>query len=182
TRRGRSLRAAARRSGRDRRHPPRVKGEALERKFHKLGLRRGIDFVLHLPLRYEDETVLGTPENARPGEPLQLEAKVERAQIAYRPRRQLVVHAAGLVLRFYNFYGSQLKQFERAAEQGLRVRAFGELRGGWFGAEMVHPRYRIVNEGEPLPEALTPIYPTTAGLPQRVLRERVLRALDAEPL
>ena len=84
-----------------------MKGEALERKFHKLGLRRGIDFVLHLPLRYEDETVLGTPENARPGEPLQLEAKVERAQIAYRPRRQLVVHAEGLVLRFYNFYGSQ---------------------------------------------------------------------------
>jgi ATP-dependent DNA helicase RecG len=46
----------------------------------------------------------------------------------------------------------------------------------------VHPRYRIVNEGEPLPEALTPIYPTTAGLPQRELRERVLRALDSEPL
>jgi ATP-dependent DNA helicase RecG len=47
---------------------------------------------------------------------------------------------------------------------------------------MVHPRYRIVSEGEPLPDALTPIYPTTAGLPQRELRTRVLRALDAEPL
>ncbi len=156
--------------------------EALERKFQKLGLRRGTDFILHLPLRYEDETVLGSPDTAVPGEPLQIEAKVERADIAYRPRRQLVVHAEGLVLRFYNFYGSQLKQFQRAAEQGLRVRAFGELRGGWFGAEMVHPRYRIVHECEPLPEALTPIYPTTAGLPQRELRERVLKALDAEPL
>jgi ATP-dependent DNA helicase RecG len=156
--------------------------EALERKFQKLGLRRGIDFILHLPLRYEDETVLGSPDTAVPGEPLQIEAKVERAGIAYRPRRQLVVHAEGLVLRFYNFYGSQLKQFQRAAEQGQRVRAFGELRGGWFGAEMVHPRYRIVHEGEPLPEALTPIYPTTAGLPQRELRERVLKALAAEPL
>ena len=156
--------------------------EGLERKFHKLGLRRGFDFILHLPLRYEDETVLGSPENAVPGEPLQLEARVQRAQIAFRPRRQLVVHAEGLVLRFYNFYGSQLKQFQRAAEQGQRVRAFGDLRGGWFGAEMVHPRYRIVDEGEPLPEALTPIYPTTAQLPQRELRARVLKALDAEPL
>jgi len=156
-----------------------VKGDA---QFHKLGLRRGCDFILHLPLRYEDETVLGTPENAVPGEPLQLEARVQRAAIAFRPRRQLVVHAEGLVLRFYNFYGSQLKQFQRAAEQGRRVRAFGELRGGWFGAEMVHPRYRIVEEGEPLPETLTPIYPTTAGLPQRELRERILKALDAEPL
>ena len=156
--------------------------EALERKFQKLGLRRGFDFVLHLPLRYEDETVLGSADSAVPGEPLQIEARVESAKIAFRPRRQLVVHAEGLVLRFYNFYGSQLKQFQRAAEQGQRVRAFGELRGGWFGAEMVHPRYRIVQEGEPLPDALTPIYPTTAGLPQRELRERVLKALDAEPL
>ncbi|OAI52097.1 ATP-dependent DNA helicase RecG [Betaproteobacteria bacterium SCGC AG-212-J23] len=159
-----------------------MKNEALERKFQKLGLRRSFDFVLHLPLRYEDETVLGTADTAVPGEPLQIEAKVQRAEIAYRPRRQLVVHAEGLVLRFYNFYGSQLKQLQRAATEGLRVRAFGELRGGWFGAEMVHPRYRIVGEGEPLPEALTPIYPATAGLPQRELRERVLRALDSEPL
>ncbi len=156
--------------------------EALERKFHKLGLRRGFDFVLHLPSRYEDETSLGTPEGARPGVPLQIEALVKRAEIVYRPRRQLVVHAEGVVLRFFNFYGSQLKAFQRAAEQGLRVRAFGELRGGWFGAEMAHPRYRLVREGEPLPDALTPIYPTTAQLPQRELRERVLRALDAEPL
>jgi len=156
--------------------------EALERKFQKLGLRRGFDFVLHLPLRYEDETVLGSPDTAVPGEPLQIEARVESAKIAFRPRRQLIVHAEGLVLRFYNFYGSQLKQFQRAIEQRQRVRAFGELRGGWFGAEMVHPRYRIVSEGEPLPDALTPIYPTTAGLPQRELRARVLQALDSEPL
>jgi ATP-dependent DNA helicase RecG len=159
-----------------------VTREALERRFHKLGLRRGVDFILHLPLRYEDETVLGSPDTAVPGEPLQLEARVQRAEIAFRPRRQLVVHAEGLVLRFYNFYGSQLKAFQRAAEQGLRVRAFGELRGGWFGAEMVHPRYRIVSEGEPLPDALTPIYPSTAGLSQRELRERILKALDDEPL
>jgi ATP-dependent DNA helicase RecG len=156
--------------------------EGLERKFQKLGLRRSFDFVLHLPLRYEDETVLGSAETAVPGEPLQIEARVESAKIAFRPRRQLVVHAEGLVLRFYNFYGSQLKQFQRAAEQGQRVRAFGELRGGWFGAEMVHPRYRIVGEGEPLPDALTPIYPTTAGLPQRELRERILKALESEAL
>jgi ATP-dependent DNA helicase RecG len=153
-----------------------LKPSLLEGKFQKLGLRRGFDFILHLPLRYEDETVLGSLDSALPGVPLQIEARVEKAQIAYRPRRQLVVHAEGMVLRFYNFYGSQLKQFQRAATEGLRVRAFGELRGGWFGAEMVHPRYRIVREGDPLPDALTPVYPTTAGLPQRELRARVLQA------
>ena len=138
--------------------------------------------MLHLPLRYEDETALTAPDAAPPGKPVLVEAKVLRAEIAFRPRRQLVVHAEGLVLRFFNFYGSQLKQFERAAEDGLRVRAFGEVRSGWFGAEMAHPRYRIVSEGEPLPDALTPIYPTTTGLKQADLRSLILEALDQERL
>src|SRR5687767_2671036 len=100
----------------------------------------------------------------------------------YRPKRQLVVHAEGLVLRFFNFYASQLRQFQRAADEAQRVRAFGELRRGFFGAEMAHPRYRIVREGEPLPDALTPIYPTTEQLKQQDLRAAVLSALDGEML
>ncbi len=62
------------------------------------------------------------------------------------------------------------------------MRAFGEVRGGWFGAEMAHPRYSLVREGEALSKGLTPIYPTTAGLAQAVLRARILDALDAGPL
>jgi ATP-dependent DNA helicase RecG len=138
--------------------------------------------VLHLPLRYEDETALTAPESAPPGTPVSIEAVVLKAQIMYRPRRQLVVHADGVVMRFFNFYPSQLRQFQRAADERLRVRAFGEVRPGFFGAEMAHPRYRIVREGEPLPEALTPIYPTTAGLPQRDLRAKILESLDTEDL
>jgi ATP-dependent DNA helicase RecG len=111
------------------------------------------------------------------GTPAQVEARVLNAEVKYRPKRQLVVHAEGLVLRFLNFYGSQLKQFQRAADEGLLVRAYGEVRPGFFGAEMVHPRYRIVAEGEPLAQALTPIYPTTAGLSQFQLRKLVLEAL-----
>ena len=150
---------------------------ALAKKLARLGIRGREDLVVHLPLRYEDETKL-TPIDAAPaGKPVLVEARVQRADIAFRPKRQLVVHAEGLVLRFLNFYGSQLKQFQRAAEEGRPVRAYGEVRGGFFGAEMVHPRYRIVDPGEPLPQALTPIYPTTASLPQREIRRLVLEAL-----
>jgi len=137
--------------------------EALARKLDKLGLRSRFDLVLHLPLRYEDETRVLPPGSPPPGTPVLVEAKVQRAEVAFRPRRQLVVHADGLVLRFFNFYGSQLKQFQRAAEDGLHVRAFGEVRSGFFGAEMAHPRYRLVKPGEPLPDALTPVYPATAA-------------------
>jgi len=138
--------------------------------------------VLHLPLRYEDETELTPVESAPSGVPVSVEARVLKAKIMYRPKRQLVVHAEGLVLRFFNFYPSQLKQFERAAEAGQRVRAFGEVRSGFFGVEMAHPRYRLVGENEPLPQSLTPIYPTTAGLGQADLRARILEALEAGPL
>jgi ATP-dependent DNA helicase RecG len=138
--------------------------------------------VLHLPLRYDDETELYTPQAAPPGKPVLVQAKLERAEIVYRPKRQLIVHAEGLVLRFFNFYQSQLKAFQRAAEEGLLVRAFGEVRAGWFGAEMTHPRYRLVRDDEPLAAALTPIYPATAGLKQADLKSVVLHALDAGPL
>ena len=151
---------------------------AVAKKLAKLGLRTPQDLVLHLPHRYEDETRLVQADAAPVGKPVQVEARVLRAEVAFRPRRQLVVHAEGLVLRFLNFYGSQLKAFQRAAEERHSVRAYGEVRPGFFGAEMVHPRYRVVAPGEPLPQALTPIYPTTAGLSQFQLRKLVLEALE----
>src|SRR5918992_569184 len=155
---------------------------SVEKKLAKLGLRSRFNLVLPLPLRYDDETSLTTLGAVPPGKPVLVQARVLKAQVMFRPKRQLVVHAEGLVLRFFNFYGSQLQQFQQAGETGRRVRAFGEVRGGFFGAEMAHPRYRIVDEGEPLPQALTPIYPTTAGLSQAELRAHVLAALDAEAL
>jgi len=155
---------------------------AVAARLAKLGIRTRDDLVVHLPLRYEDETRLTDPAAVPPGSPVAVQARLRRAEIAFRPRRQLVVHAEGLVLRFLHFYGSQLKAFQRAAELGRHVRAFGEVRAGFFGAEMVHPRYRLVDEHEPLPTTLTPIYPTTAGLSQATLRELILDAVDRADL
>jgi ATP-dependent DNA helicase RecG len=155
-----------------------VRAKGTAGKLAKLGLRSRFDLVLHLPLRYEDETVLTPVDQAPAGQPVLVQAKVLSAKIVFRPRRQLAVLADGLVLRFFNFFQSQFRQFQRAADAGSYVRAFGEVRGG----TMAHPRYRIVSPDEPLPDALTPIYPTTAGLPQGELRALILQALDAEPL
>ncbi|MEZ5615066.1 MAG: ATP-dependent DNA helicase RecG [Rhodocyclaceae bacterium] len=152
-------------------------------KLDKLGIRTQSDLVLHLPLRYEDETRLTAIAGLRPGMPAQVEAEIVGSSVQYRPRRQLVVRvqdAAGdeLVLRFLNFYGSQVKQLAA----GCRLRLFGEPRGGFLGDEMVHPRYRLVAEGEPLPQAMSPIYPTTAGLSQSALRKCIDFALKEADL
>ena len=52
----------------------------------------------------------------------------------------------------------------------------------FFGAEIVHPRYRVLRGSEALPDSLTPVYPTTAGLAQAVLRRLIGRALGAADL
>ena len=147
-------------------------------RLEKLGIRSSLDLVLHLPLRYEDETTLTTLADARSGQSVQVEAEVVAAEVKYRPRRTLVVKLAEggreLWVRFLNFYASQVNQFV----PGRRVRLFGEVRPGFFGDEMVHPRYRFVQPGAPLPASLTPVYPTTAGLSQAALREKIAHALD----
>ena len=153
--------------------------KTLESKLAKLGLRSDMDMVLHLPLRYEDETEIVPIREAclRGGHVSQVEGVVVKNEISYKPRRQLLVAIADatddLQLRFMNFYGSQVKQLA----EGTRVRARGEVRHGFFGAEMVHPVYKIVNEGAPLPNALTPVYPAGEGLSQTVLRRAIADAM-----
>ena len=150
----------------------------LDARLEKLGIRSKLDLALHLPLRYEDETRLTALKDVRPGEPALVEAEVVEAKVEYRGRRTLVAKLSDgereLWVRFLHFYPSQVKQFQ----EGRRVRLFGEVRPGFFGDEMVHPRYRIVGRNTPLPESLTPVYPTTAGLSQAALREKIGEALD----
>jgi ATP-dependent DNA helicase RecG len=145
----------------------------------KLGLRSDMDLLLHLPMRYEDETRIVPIREAgfMAGHPSQVEGVVTDCDVQYRPRRQLVVTIADdsgpLVLRFLNFYGSQLKQLA----VGNRIRARGEVRHGFFGMEMVHPTYKPVDEGAPLPSALTPVYPAGEGLSQAFLRKAIANAM-----
>jgi len=146
-----------------------------EAKLAKLGLHTDMDLVLHLPMRYEDETKVISIREAclHGGDTSQVEGIVTKNEIAFKPRRQLLVHIADetgdLQLRFMNFYGSQVKQLA----EGTRVRARGELKHGFFGAEMVHPAYKVVNEGAPLPTSLTPVYPSGEGLGQHILRRAI---------
>ncbi len=148
-------------------------------KLAKLGLRSDMDLILHLPLRYEDETKIVPIREAclRGGHVSQVEGVVIKNEIALKPRRQLLVTIADdsgeLLLRFMNFYGSQIKQLS----EGVRVRARTEIKHGFFGAEMVHPTYKVVNENAPLPTSLTPVYPSGEGLSQPILRRAIAEAM-----
>jgi len=156
---------------------------ATRSKFEKLGIHTPFDLVLHLPLRYEDETKITRIADLVPGEPAQVEGEIIHSEVMFRPRRTLVCQLQDdsgdiLYLRFLNFYPSQQKQLA----VGKRIRALGEPRNGFFGDEMVHPKCRVAGESVPLKQALTPVYPTTAGLPQTTLSKYILAALNELPL
>jgi ATP-dependent DNA helicase RecG len=159
------------------------RGASLADRLERIGVLREEDLVLHLPLRYEDHTRLVPLGRVRSGATVQTEGVVANVDIQYRPRRQLVCLLrdaergdATLTLRFFSFYPSH----QKVLAQGARIRVYGDVRDGYFGPEIVHPQFRVVHEDTPLPDRLTPVYPTTAGLSQDVLRKVVDRALATD--
>ena len=148
---------------------------APQKALRKMGLDRDIDLALHLPLRYEDETRIVKLRDAREGDTVQIEGTVTACEVSFKPRRQLLVTvddgSDSCVMRFFSFYPSH----QKSLAVGNRIRARGEVRGGFMGMTMMHPSFKTT--GGALPEALTPVYPTVAGLPQTYLRRAVLTSL-----
>ena len=147
------------------------------RKLEKLHLNTAWDLALHLPLRYEDETKIVPISVAPLGEVCQVEGEVLHQEVQFKPRKQLVAQIKGddgaiLNLRFIHFYPSHQKQLA----PGQRVRALGEIKRGYERYEMIHPKIKSP-EKQALATSLTPIYPTTNGLTQPVLRKAVQAAL-----
>ena len=147
-----------------------------KQKLERLGLVSAHDLILHLPLRYEDETEIMPISTLRPGRAAQIEAVVIRSDASYQPRRQLTAvvqdDTGEIGLRWLTFYPNQQQQMQI----GRRWRIRGEVRGGMHGYEIIHPKITVADS--PLPAALTPVYPTTEGLSQPSLRKAIGQALE----
>jgi ATP-dependent DNA helicase RecG len=148
----------------------------------KLGLVRDIDLALHLPLRYVDETRLVPIGTLRDGDTAQVQGMVLDSRIEARGRRQLQARVADdsgeLLVRLLHFYPSN----QKTLAAGNLVRLRGDVRVGFTGREMVHPEFRAVTPDAALPLSLTPVYPSSAQLPQAYLRKAVASALSRAPL
>lgn len=154
--------------------------EPLSVRLERLGLKTEWDYLLYLPLRYEDETAVQVIGSLRPGEFSQVQGVVERAQIEATPRGQqftaIVADRSGrLKLRFIHYYPSVQKQLQT----GRVVRIQGEPREAFGGGlEIIHPKIKpAVADQADLPSALTPVYPLGEHIQQRWLRDRIGRAL-----
>ena len=149
--------------------------------------RRGLlclqDLWFTLPLRYEELTSVMPIAALRPGQRAQVEGVVTQVETGFRFRPLLQVaiedgSSAALVLRFIHFRRVQAAQFA----PGMRVRAYGEVREGHQGLEIVHPRYRMLGtQASQLATHLSAVYPLTEGITNARMASLVTRALAQLP-
>lgn len=155
-------------------------GASQSSKLAKIGLYTLQDLLLHLPLRYEDRTQLCTIDRLLPGIHTTVEGEVLNCNITFGGRRMMTCQISDgtgiLTLRFFNFNAAM----KNSLSTGKRVLAYGEAKRGKYGAEMIHPEYRIQGDlsTPELQETLTPVYPTTEGIRQATLRKLTDQALE----
>jgi ATP-dependent DNA helicase RecG len=154
--------------------------DSLPVSFQKLGLTRWLDVALHFPLRYENESKVWPISGVIAGQNVQIQVRVVSSRIVFRPRRMLVVEVeddtGSAMLRFIYFKDAQ----KNAYVPGTKLRVLGEARKSIAGLEFIHPRTRSgwLDREVISAQPLVPVYPTTAGLAQHVLRRAVGKALD----
>lgn len=155
-------------------------GPKVAEKLAKLGATDTYDLLFHLPKSYQDRTRITAIKHLRIGQSSLVQGEISgvRVQITPRGRRmmaRLSDETGQITLRFFHFSNAQQTSLKSVEV----IRAFGEVRIGPNGLEMVHPEYDLVREGEVLPlyDRLTSLYPTTEGLHQITLRKLIQQAL-----
>lgn len=155
-------------------------GAAVSAKLSRIGINNLQDLLFHLPIRYEDRTHITPIADLRPEQYATIEGIVQTCEVQFGRRPILTVSLSDgtskVTLRFFNFNAGMKNSFQN----GVRVKAFGEVKRGRFMAEIHHPEYQIIRDNAPLilEENLTPIYSVTEGLKQTSLRKLTDQALE----
>ena len=154
-------------------------GAKVAEKLEKVGLSSVQDLLFHLPLRYEDRTRVYPIVKLHAGLWAAVQGNVMSVDTLFGKRKMLAVKISDgngtLTLRFFNFTAAMKNNFA----EGKTVHAYGEIKRGNYGLEIIHPDYKFYAANQPtdVEPSLTPVYPTTEGLRQLTLRSLTDQAL-----
>jgi ATP-dependent DNA helicase RecG len=159
-------------------------GASLEKKFNTLGIYTVKDLLLHFPLRYEDRTLTCAIGDVAIGEYTTIEGCIIKTEVIFRRKQMLVCYIqdeSGIaILRFMNFNAGM----KASLTPGKWVSAYGEVKRGKSYPEVIHPQYKIKDSREANllasdcnEERYTPVYSTTYGLTQNIIRKLMRTAL-----
>lgn len=154
-------------------------GQVLAAKFEKLGLITVQDLLLHLPFRYENRNLTHNITDLIPGTRIAIKGIIVQKKLITGRRRMLVCSVSdgtGIInLRFLNFSTG----LQNSLVQGREIKAYGEIKQGKLRLEMIHPQFNLKKSlmDQEENETLTPIYYTTDGLTQTIIRKTMKQAL-----
>jgi len=149
-------------------------------RLNKIGIQTVQDLLLHLPFRYEDRTKIIPIAALRVGLTAGIVGEIVSFETINRARPMLLCclkdQTAILKIRFFNYPKLKL-QF--IFKPGMRLYCYGELRFVGHDREMIHPEFKILTADAkaPVTTTYTPVYPSTDGLPQAVIRKLIDQAL-----
>lgn len=153
-------------------------GKTTAEKLHCLGIEEVLDLLFHLPIRYEDKTRITAIDELVGFSHAQVEGEIVKSYVTQGQRPILVVEiddSTGFMqLKFFNFYYSQKIKMR----SGLRIRAYGEVRHGMYGMEIIHPEFSLGEKQPKLAKSLSPIYPKSEGISQKLLQKATAQAID----
>jgi ATP-dependent DNA helicase RecG len=138
------------------------------------------DLLLHLPLRYEDHTHVQLIAEVAVGQQALIDVVITAVNYPTTGKTKLLCEVRDLSrqlqLRFFHLVPS----YKNILLPGVRLLCFGEMRMGPTGLEMTHPNWQILRPSQPVPLAahLTPVYPTTANLSQKLWRKLIQQTLQ----
>lgn len=152
-------------------------GSKVAAKLKKLNLQSLQDLMFHLPVKYQNRTLVSTIAELVHGQVATVKASVTQATL-YRGRRSRLLvtlnDATGSMhLLFFNYSNSQ------PFIVGQTMKVYGEVK--WSSKnnlfEMMHPEYELESELQPpAMKTLTPFYAATEGLSQTYFRKLIHQA------
>jgi ATP-dependent DNA helicase RecG len=152
-------------------------GPRIAEHLNKININNIEDVLFHLPYRYEDRSRIVAIGALRSGQASVIEGIIDHAEVAFtrrgKSRRMLLCHVSdgtgSVLLRFFHFNKIQQSKLVK----GCRLRCFGEARFGASSLEIIHPEYEQIGDSNEhkVEDHLTPVYPTTEGVHQALLRK-----------
>ncbi|HEY3661670.1 MAG TPA: DEAD/DEAH box helicase [Chthoniobacterales bacterium] len=153
----------------------------------RLGLETVGDLLTHYPRRYEDRREFAGFPREESEQPICLCGEVVKTRFNHFGRGKKIFEATlqedganalsqPLVLRWFN-----LHYVQKMILTGQRLVVFGKPRLRGQRICMEHPEFEVIENDEEISihfRRITPIYPATEGLSQRVLRGLIYRLLE----
>lgn len=150
--------------------------------FHKLNIYTVGDLLYHLPRRYEDRTKIPPINRIRPGHYVTVRGNLR--SVGSRPIsggrvivKAIVDDPTGTVaLTWFN----QPWIARKLAEYKGDIVAYGLAKEAEFGCELSAPEYELIEDEEDAADfaRIIPVYPSTEGLVQKILRRAARAAVE----